>query len=62
MIAPRPPEDPDHMMRIDPTKPGLLELLRGEGRLGMRALAWAGVVVLAPLLVVSTVTCWAAVL
>jgi len=38
------------MMRIDPTKPGLLELLRGEGRLGMRALAWAGVVVLAPLL------------
>jgi hypothetical protein len=50
------------MMRIDPSKPGLLELLRGEGPLGMRVLAWAGVIVLAPLLMVSTVTCWAAVL
>jgi hypothetical protein len=38
-------------MRIDPNKPGLLGLLRGEGEPVMRVLAWAGVFVLAPLLI-----------
>jgi hypothetical protein len=43
-------------MRIDPDKPGLLELLRGEGELGMRVLAWAGVFVLLPLLIAGGIT------
>jgi hypothetical protein len=38
-------------MRIDPDKPGLLDLLRGEGEPFMRILAWAGVFVLVPLLI-----------
>jgi hypothetical protein len=37
-------------MRIDPDKPGLFALLRGEGEPLMQVLAWAGVFVLAPLL------------
>ena len=43
-------------MRIDPNKPGLLELLRGEGEVVMRVLAWGGVFVLAPLLIAGTMT------
>jgi hypothetical protein len=43
-------------MRIDPNKPGLLGLLRGEGELVMRVLAWAGVFVLAPLLIAGALT------
>jgi hypothetical protein len=43
-------------VRIDPNKPGLLELLRGEGEPFMRVLAWAGVFVLAPLLIAGTMT------
>jgi hypothetical protein len=43
-------------MRIDPDKPGILDLLRGEGELGMRVLAWAGVFVLAPLLIAGGLT------
>ena len=50
------------LMRIDPDKPGLLELLRGGGEPFMRVLAWAGVLVLLPLLVAGTVVSWAAVL
>jgi hypothetical protein len=46
------------MMRIDPDKPGLLGLLRGEGELVMRVLAWLGVLVLAPLLIACTIVCW----
>jgi hypothetical protein len=46
------------MMRIDPDKPGLLGLLRGEGELVMRVLAWLGVIVLAPLLIACTIVCW----
>jgi hypothetical protein len=38
-------------MRIDPDKPGLFALLRGEGELVMRVLAWAGVFVIVPLLI-----------
>jgi hypothetical protein len=38
-------------MRIDPDKPGLFALLRGEGEPAMRVLAWAGVFVLLPLLI-----------
>lgn len=38
------------MMRLDPEKPGLLALLRGEGEPVMRVLAWAGVFVIGPLL------------
>jgi hypothetical protein len=38
-------------IRIDPNKPGLFELLRGEGEPVMRVLAWAGVFVLLPLLI-----------
>jgi len=49
-------------MRIDPDKPGLLELLSGRGEPFMRVLAWAGVFVLLPLLVAGTVVCWGAVL
>ena len=49
-------------MHYDPEKPGLLELLNGEGELVMRVLAWAGVVVLFPLLIVGTVVCWGAIL
>jgi hypothetical protein len=49
-------------MHIDPDKPGLLDLLRGEGEAVMQILAWAGLLILAPLIVVGTVTCWAAVL
>lgn len=41
-------------MRIDPDKPGLLDLLRGEGELFMRVLAWAGVFIIAPLLIAET--------
>jgi hypothetical protein len=37
------------MMRIDPDKPGLRGLLRGEGELSMRILAWGGVCVIFPL-------------
>jgi hypothetical protein len=51
-----------HLMQIDPEAPGFLELLRGEGDLGMRILAWAGVFVLLPLLIAGTITCWSAVL
>ena len=43
-------------MRIDPDKPGLLELLRGKGEPFMQVLAWAGVFVLAPLLIAGTFT------
>ena len=43
-------------MQIDPEKPGLFALLRGEGELGMRVLAWAGVFVLAPLLLAGGAT------
>ena len=46
-------------MKIDPNKPGLLELLRGEGEMVMRVLAWAGVFVLAPLLIAGTMTVFA---
>jgi hypothetical protein len=42
---------PRELVRIDPDKPGLFELLRGEGQLGMRVLAWAGVFVLLPLFI-----------
>ena len=41
-------------MRIDPDKPGLFALLRGE--LGMRVLAWAGVFVLVPLFIAGGLT------
>jgi hypothetical protein len=51
-----------HIMQIDPDAPGLLELLRGEGAPFMRALAWAAVLVLLPLLVAGTLVCWGAVL
>jgi hypothetical protein len=44
------------MMRIDPEKPGLLELLRGEGEPAMRVLAWAGVFVLVPLFIAGGLT------
>jgi hypothetical protein len=44
------------VMRIDPEKPGLLDLLRGEGELPMRILAWAGVLVLVPLLIAGGLT------
>jgi hypothetical protein len=44
------------MMRIDPDKPGLFALLRGEGELGMRVLAWAGVFVLLPLFIAGGLT------
>jgi hypothetical protein len=43
-------------VRIDPDKPGLFELLRGEGEPFMRVLAWAGVFVLAPLLIAGSIT------
>jgi hypothetical protein len=43
-------------MRIDPEKPGLFELLRGEGELGMRILAWAGIFVLVPLFIAGGLT------
>jgi hypothetical protein len=46
----------DSLMRIDPEKPGLFELLRGEGEPGMRLLAWAGVFVLLPLLIAGGLT------
>ncbi len=41
----------DSLMRIDPDKPGLFELLRGEGEPAMRVLAWAGIFVLVPLFI-----------
>ncbi|HEY6771263.1 MAG TPA: hypothetical protein VI035_02315 [Solirubrobacterales bacterium] len=44
------------MMRIDPQKPGLLDLLRGEGEPAMRVLAWAGVFVLLPLFIAGGLT------
>lgn len=40
------------MMRLDPTKPGLLRLLAGEGEPFMRFLAWAFIAVLVSLAVV----------
>jgi hypothetical protein len=43
-------------VRIDPEKPGLFALLRGEGELVMRVLAWAGVFVLLPLLIAGGLT------
>lgn len=43
-------------MRIDPDKPGLLDLLRGEGELGMRVLAWGGVFVILPLFIAGGLT------
>jgi hypothetical protein len=46
----------DSLMRIDPDKPGLLQLLRGEGELTMRVLAWGGVFVLLPLLIAGGLT------
>ena len=46
----------ESLMSIDPEKPGLLELLRGEGELQMRVLAWAGVFVLLPLLIAGGLT------
>jgi hypothetical protein len=46
----------DSMMRIDPDKPGLLELLRGEGEPAMRVLAWAGIFVLLPLFIAGALT------
>jgi hypothetical protein len=49
-------------MQIDPDAPGLLDLLLGEGAPFMRALAWAGVLVLLPLLIAGTIVCWGAVL
>jgi hypothetical protein len=49
-------------MQIDPDAPGPVELLRGEGAPFMRVLAWAGVLVLLPLLIAGTIVCWGAVL
>ena len=49
-------------MQIDPDAPGLLELVRGEGELAMRVLAWAGIFILLPLLIAGTIICWGAVL
>jgi hypothetical protein len=49
-------------MQIDPDAPGLLDLLFGEGVPFMRALAWAGVLVLLPVLIAGTIVCWGAVL
>jgi hypothetical protein len=46
----------ESMMRIDPDKPGLLGLLRGEGEPAMRVLAWAGVFVLLPLFIAGALT------
>ena len=46
----------DSVMRIDPEKPGLLDLLRGEGEPAMRVLAWAGVFVLLPLFIAGGLT------
>jgi hypothetical protein len=43
-------------VRIDPDKPGLFALLRGEGELGMQVLAWAGVFVLVPLFIAGALT------
>jgi|1186.fasta_scaffold824355_2 hypothetical protein len=43
-------------MQIDPEKPGLFALLRGEGELAMRVMAWAGTVVLFPLCIVGAMT------
>ena len=43
-------------MRIDPDKPGLFALLRGEGELGMRVLAWAEVFVILPLFIAGGFT------
>jgi hypothetical protein len=51
-----------HLMQIDPEAPGLLELVRGEGEPFMRVLAWAGLLVLLPLLIAGTIICWGAVL
>jgi hypothetical protein len=56
------PTQPQRLMQIDPDAPGLPDLLRGEGAPVMRALAWAGVLVLLPLLIAGTVVCWGAVL
>jgi hypothetical protein len=44
------------VMRIDPEKPGMLELLRGEGEPAMRVLAWAGVFVLLPLFIAGALS------
>jgi hypothetical protein len=44
------------MMQIDPEKPGLFALLRGEGEPTMRLLAWAGVFVLLPLFIAGGLT------
>jgi hypothetical protein len=43
-------------MRIDPDKPGLFSLLRGEGEIGMRLLARAGVLVILPLFIAGGLT------
>jgi hypothetical protein len=51
-----------YVMQIDPDAPGPLDLLLGEGAPFMRALAWAGVLVLLPLLIAGTIVCWGAVL
>jgi hypothetical protein len=51
MVGPYGASRPKELMRIDPDKPGLFALLRGEGELGMRVLAWAGVFVLVPLFI-----------
>jgi hypothetical protein len=46
----------DSVMRIDPDKPGLFDLLRGEGEPAMRVLAWAGIFVLVPLFIAGGLT------
>jgi hypothetical protein len=46
----------DSVMRIDPDKPGLFDLLRGEGEPAMRVLAWAGIFVLVPLFLAGGLT------
>jgi hypothetical protein len=54
-LEPASPRD-NSLMRIDPEKPGLLDLLRGEGEPAMRVLAWAGVFVLLPLFIAGGLT------
>ena len=41
-------------MRIDPDKPGLFELLSGEGEPAMQAVAWLFVFAIVPLLIAGT--------
>jgi len=49
-------------MEIDPDKPGLFSLLRGEGEQALRVIAWLSVFTLFPLLIAGTIAVWGSVL